>query len=209
MNPRLILCVCAAFALLSPAIGHAQPGPTTPAEKKYVPYRITRGDVVSISIQGEPDLTVGQKRVESTGTINLAYVGDVRLVGLTIKEAQELIEQAYITGRVLRHPSVNVVVDQYAQRLVRISGLVNQQGPIELPPDSEMTIAELISKAGGFRETARGSAVRVTRTMPDGKQETFELDVESAIKGRQNRTSNQGAFIMEPGDIVYVPEKII
>lgn len=209
LNLRLTVCLLALGAFLAPGIAHAQPGPTTPATKKNLPYRLTRGDVLSVNIQNEPDLTVGQKRLESTGTINLAYIGDVQLVGLTIKEAQELIEKSYITGRVLRHPIVTVVVDQAAQRLVRISGLVNQQGPIEIPADSEMTIAELISKAGGFRETARGTAVRVTRTMPDGKQENFTLDVESAIKGRQNKTSSQGSFVMEPGDIVYVPEKVI
>lgn len=147
---------------------------------------------------------MGQKRVESTGTINLAYIGDVQLAGLTLKEAQELIEKAYITGRVLRNPVVNVIVDQYAPRFVRISGLVNQQGQFEIPPDGEMTIAELISKAGGFRETARGSAVRLTRNGA-----TIELDVESSIKGKQRRTSGQGSYVLEPGDIVYVPEKII
>lgn len=210
MNVRTSLILAAALGVLSGGVAWAQsPAPAVAAEKKFVPYRITRGDILSISVLGEADLTVGQKRVESTGTINLAYVGDVRLVGLTLKEAQELLQKAYIDGRVLRSPTINVVVDQYAPRVVRISGMVNQQGPIELPPDGEMTIAELISKAGGFRETARGTAVRVTRTLPDGTTRTEELDVESAIKGKQRRTTGQGAFLLEPGDVVYVPEKVI
>lgn len=210
MNVRTSLILAAALGVLSGGVAWAQsPAPAVAAEKKFVPYRITRGDILSISVLGESDLTVGQKRVESTGTINLAYVGDVRLVGLTLKEAQELLQKAYIDGRVLRSPTINVVVDQYAPRVVRISGMVNQQGPIELPPDGEMTIAELISKAGGFRETARGTAVRVTRTLPDGTTRTEELDVESAIKGKQRRTTGQGAFLLEPGDVVYVPEKVI
>lgn len=208
LRSTLALALLAAFVAAAPA---AQPPPSAPKqnEKKFVAYRITRGDILSINVLGEPDLTVGQKRVESTGTINLAYIGDQRLVGLTLKEAKEQLENAYKHGRVLRNPSIDVVVDQFAPRVVRVGGLVNQQGPIELPPDSEMTIVELIFKAGGLRETANGRSVRVTRTLPDGTQKPYELDVESSMKGRQRATSGDGAFIMEPGDIVYVPEKII
>jgi len=61
----------------------------------------------------------------------------------------------------------------------------------------------------GFTETARGTAVKVTRTMPDGSTKVFTLDVDSAIKGKDKSTSGDAAFVLEPDDIIYVPEKII
>ena len=184
---------------------------TTPAkpEKKYVAYKITRGDRLAVSVLGEPDLRIGGLRVEAIGTVSLPLIKDIRLVGLTIAEAQDAIASAYRTGRFLRDPQVNVTVEEYAPRTVIVSGKVNIQGRQEIPPDSEFTIKELIFKAGGFGDTARSSAVKVTRTLPDGTVKIFTLDVESAIKGRSNATSKDADFVLEPDDTVYVPEKII
>lgn len=215
MKPTLTtLLVCSAFAasvVVFPARG-AQPQPQLPKgqkAEKEVPYRITRGDILSISVLGEPECTSGGKRVEATGTINLTYIGDINLVGLTIKEAQEKIANTYREQRYLRNPTVAVVVDTYVARVVNISGKVNIPGRQEIPPDREITIAEVIFKAGGFSETAKGSAVRVTRTRADGSQEYFTLDVESAVKAKENATSGDAAFVVQPDDIIFVPEKII
>jgi len=184
--------------------------PVTPkSEKKYVAYKITRGDTVSISILGEQDLNAGGKRVEATGTINLSLIGEINLVGLTIAEAQESIAKKYRDDRYLRNPQVSVTVEVYAPRTVIISGKVNNPGRPEIPADTEMTIKELIFKVGGFGETARGKEVIVTRTMPDGTLKTFKLDVESAIKGRAPSDSGDAAFVLQPDDTIYVPEKII
>jgi polysaccharide biosynthesis/export protein len=202
-----------ALSILASAAGltvlDAQPAPATKAEKRYVAYKITRGDRISVGVVGEPELTVGGKRIEATGTINLLYIQEIRLVGLTIAEAQESIAKAYRDGRFLRNPQVSVTVDEYAPRNVIITGKVNVQGRLEIPPDTEITIKEMISKAGGFTETAKGTAVRVTRTMPDGTLKTITLDVESAIKGRAPSNSGDAAFVLEPDDTIYVPEKII
>lgn len=202
------------FSLLILGLGGAEvrlhgQAPAAKNEKNFVAYRITRGDILSIAIVGEPELTVGQKRVEAIGTVNLTYIGDVRLVGLTIKEAQETIENAYREQRILRNPTAAVVVEQYAPRSVRISGKVNSPGLIHIPPDTETTLLEIIFKANGLAETARGTAVRVTRTLPDGTPKLFTLDVESAIKGRGKSNSPAAVFVVEPDDIIFVPEKII
>jgi len=208
--PTLVfLALCAALTAASeaPSLGKKPPG--VRPEKKYVAYKITRGDRLSVAVLGEPELRGAGFRVEAIGTINLPYIQDIRLVGLTIAEAQDAIAKAYREGRFLRNPQVTVTVDEYAPRTVIISGKVNIQGRQEIPPDTEFTIKDLIAKAGGFGDTARGTAVRVTRTMPDGSLKTYTLDVESAIKGRDNSTAKDAAFVLEPDDIIYVPEKII
>jgi polysaccharide biosynthesis/export protein len=205
---RLLVCSALATAVSVVSTSFAQL-PTPKAEKKYVAYHITRGDILSINVLGEADCTAGNKRVEATGTVNLTYIGDINLVGLTIKDAQEKIASSYRDGRFLRHPVVSVVVETYAPRTVIVSGKVNSPGRHEIPADTEMSIKEMIFKAGGFGDTAKGTAVRVTRTMPDGSTKVITLDVESAIKGKEQPKSNDAAFVLEPDDIVYVPEKII
>ena len=206
-SSRFLTLLLAGAALFSAGSLHAQ-APGAKAEKKYVPYRITRGDVLNIIVVNE-DIPATPKRVEAVGTVNLTYIGDVRLVGLTLKEAQELIEKTYFEKRILRNPTVNVVVETYSARIVRISGKVNSPGPINIPPDTETTIVELISKANGLTETAKGSAVRVARTMPDGSTKVFVLNVDAALKAKGSAKSADASFVVEPDDIVYVDEKII
>jgi polysaccharide export outer membrane protein len=198
----VVLAAGAAFA--------AAPAPAPkPGEKQYVSYRITRFDRLSVSVFDEPGLTVGQKKVDATGTIALTLIGEVRVVGLTILEAQGAIENAYREGRYLRNPQVTITIDEYAPRTVSISGKINAPGRYELPPDSVWTLKDLIIKASGFQETARGTKVRITRTMPDGSLKIFEKDVESLLRARSSANVTDAAFPLEPDDIVYVPEKII
>ncbi len=209
MRPLIRLLICVGLLAGTLSAAPASAAVTPKAEKKYIAYKITRGDRLSVGIVGEPELNVGGKRVEATGTINLLYIQSLTVVGLTIAEAQDAIANAYREGRFLRSPQVSVTVDEYSPRSVNISGKVNSPGKSEIPADREMTIKDLIFKVNGFTETARGTAVKVTRTMPDGSTKVFTLDVDSAIKGKDKSTSGDAAFVLEPDDIIYVPEKII
>lgn len=178
-------------------------------DAKYVPYRIARGDQLSVGVFGESDLTGGGKKVDQKGAVLLPLVGEVRIIGLTVAEAQAAIENAYREGRFLRSPQVIVTVEQMVQRWVSISGKINIPGRHEMPTDTVWTLKDLIIKAGGLQETARGTKVRITRTQPDGKTVIFEKDVESMLKARNTANSTDASFVLESEDIVYVPEKII
>jgi polysaccharide export outer membrane protein len=178
--------------------------------KKFVAYRITRGDFVSVGVMGESDLTAGRRRVEATGTVNLPLIAEIRLVGLTVLEAQEAIGKAYRDQRFLRNPQVTVTVDEYSVRSVRVSGKVGQPGLVHMPPDVEFTLLDAISKAGGLGDTANGKSVRISRTLPDGTLTLIDnLDVESALKAKNKPTLGDATFVLQPDDIIYVPERII
>lgn len=208
MTARAYL-IAGALLLVPELASRAQGAASAAEERKAAPYRITRGDRISISILGEPELKVTGTRVEPVGTVNLVLIKEVNLSGLTIAEAEAKVAKAYQDGKYLRSPRVNITVEEYAPRTVIVSGKVNIQGRQDIPPNSEFTIKDLIFKAGGFTDTARSSAVKVTRTMPDGTQKYFILDVESGIKGRANSNSKDASFVLEPDDVVYVPEKLI
>ena len=45
--------------------------------------------------------------------------------------------------------------------------------------------------------------------MPDGTPKVFILDVDSGIKGKDNSATKDAAFVLEPDDTIYVPERII
>lgn len=219
MNTRRLrlssLTVAFAFALAFlpcsvPAQAPLTRGPAAAEEPVAVPYRITRGDKLAIAVFDEADLSAGNKRVEASGTINLMLVGDVRVHGMTLAEAARAIEAAYQDGRFLRKPQVTVTVEEYSPRTVLVTGKVKYPGKVSLPPDEQTTIKDVIMKVGGFDDTARGTAVRLTRILPDGSHKIIHLDVQSALIGKEKGLkSGDASFVVEPEDTIYVPEKII
>ncbi len=205
-----LLFVVLAGCVIPAALAQGAAGPAKLDEKKIVPYRITRGDRLAISIFGEPDLTGGNKRVEARGTINLTLVGDVQVYGLTLSEAAQVIQSRYRDDRFLRNPEVTVTIEEYSPRVVTVIGKVKFPGRVDLPPEQQWTVKDVIMKVGGFDDTARGTAIRLTRTMPDGSSKVFTLDVQSAILGKNRATTSADAsFVVEPDDTIYVPEKLI
>lgn len=184
----------------------AQSSNPADAKKAYV-HRLQLADRVRVAIYQEDDLTT-VTRIDARGMVNLPLIQEVAIGGLTVVEAQELIQSRYREGRFLRNPQVTVSVEDYAPREVSISGQIRSPGRYSLPNESTFTLVELVTKAGGFSDIAKGTAVRVSRTLPDGSTKTFVIDVESIIKGKKS-TGDDGDILLLPGDIVYVPERLI
>jgi polysaccharide export outer membrane protein len=186
-------------------IGASRPASGTTTSPAYV---LTNTDRISITIYQEEDLS-RIARIDSQGRINLPLVGEVTIAGLQVAEAQSVLEKAYQQGRYLRTPRVTITVEEYASREVSIQGQVRSPGRYPLPIESSMTIIELVTRSGGFTDTAKGTSVRVTRILPDGTKRNFEIDVESLIKGRKGANVQDNSLILEPGDIIFVPERLI
>lgn len=171
-------------------------------------YRLTVTDRIRVSVFQEDDLA-DIVRIDARGNVKLKLVGDIPVAGLTVNQAQAAIEKAYREGRYLRNPQVTIAVEEYAPREVSIQGQVKAPGRFLLPIESTFSVVELVTKAGGLTDIAKGSAVVVTRITPDGRKLTFTVDVDSIIRGRKGGSSGASELLLEPGDIVYVPERII
>ena len=180
MNSAIKPLLLLAAALLSAAV----PALRAEGAGKTLAYRIRSTDKLSIRVFQEEDLST-VSRVDSKGTVTLPLVGEVRVSGLTLSDAERAIESAYKDGRFLRTPEVTVSVEESAARLVSIQGQVKNPGRYPLPVESSVTVLDLVTRAGGFTDTAQGKAVRVTRILPDGSTRVITLDVpESLIKGQ-------------------------
>jgi polysaccharide export outer membrane protein len=203
--------VLAALALGFTALGlTAQPAivKSESKGKKPMPYRIAITDKLGVSVVGEEELSV-ISRVDAKGYINLKFLGEVNVYGLTISEAQKSIENAYREGRYLKAPQVTITIEDYAPRPVTITGQVRNQNRYSMPPESAMSVSDLVSMAGGFTDSAKGTEVRITRVYPDGSKKVFVVDVESLMKGKDKAKAEDSEFLLEPNDLVFVPERII
>jgi len=199
------------LALLSglPSIARPQAAPPEADTKHIVPYQIITNDILTVNVFQEPELQV-KERVDAAGNINCTLIGQVHVYGLSIQDAQRKIEEAYRNGRFLRHPKVIVSVPQYAPRTVSVQGHVRSPGRLPLDVETAVTLPDIIARAGGFDDTAKGDSVRVTRILPDGSTQVQTFDVKKLMQGKSGKARNPAAeFLLQPNDIVFVPQRII
>lgn len=169
-------------------------------------YRLNVTDTITITVFEEPELGVTQ-RIPANGKIRIPLLGEINLLDLTVREAEYKIQEAFIDARLLRKPQVYITVSGYVAQEFSVFGQLGAQGQIPFPVEKDsMDIIEAVSRAGGFTGIARGTDVRVTRRKPDGTQEYFNLDVESMIEDQEEGDYEE--FLIYPGDIIYVPERL-
>ena len=199
-----VLLRLAAGALLAVALR----ADDAPAKRNYA-HHLQLADKVRVAVYQEDDLTT-QARVDSHGTVTLPLIGEIKIGGLTVAEAQDAVAKAYRDGRFLRNPQVTINVEDYAPSEVSIQGQVRNPGRYTLPIESTFTVVELVTKAGGLTDIGKGTAVTVTRILPDGSKKVFTVNVDAVIKGKKGQgNAEDNTLLLEPGDIVYVPESLI
>lgn len=168
-------------------------------------YRMYVRDLVRIAVHGEPEMTV-DRRIDGQGEINVPLIGQVKVAGLTAAAAQDLIANRYREEEIFIRPQVVVSLIEYSPKEVMVLGQVTKQGKQILPPESAtISIVEAITSAGGLTRIAKGDAVRVTRKDEKGIEQATTVNVEKLIDGRG---TGGEAFMLQPGDVVYVPERV-
>jgi polysaccharide export outer membrane protein len=206
MNASRLLLLFATLCVAASAF--AQSGNPADAKKAYV-HRLQLADRVRVDVYQEEELT-RLARIDARGIVNLPLIGELTIGGLTVVEAQDLVQRAYQDGRFLRNPQITVSVEEYAPREVSIQGQIRSPGRYTLPIESTFTVVELVTKAGGITDIGKGTEVSVTRVMPDGTKQVFKVDVDNVIKGRRSAGKiDDNTLLLLPGDIVYVPERLI
>ena len=159
-------------------------GSTYPVEVKG-PYALDTGDVVRVTVYGEPELTKSYK-VDDGGAISLALIGAIPVRGLTTQMAAANITAALADGY-LREPSVAVEIETY--RPFFIQGAVKSAGQFAYVYG--MTVRAAISTAGGFSDTAdRTRALIYRRQGKEMAKGTVDLD-----------------FPIYPGDTIVILER--
>lgn len=177
-------------------------GATDPA------YRLAGGDSVTVNIYGEPDLSASQ-RLDVTGTLRLPLIGEIKVGGMSVREAEKTLEKLYLERQILKDPLVTISVASYALREVSVLGAVRSPGNFQFPKETtSLDIVDLITRVGGFLPTAKSDAVNVVRKTADGTERVTTIDVESMITKRRQGDASRRDFLIYPGDRIWVPERL-
>lgn len=91
---------------------------------------------------------------------------------------------------------------------IKVTGYVNEPGLIALKDlgyEGGYTLEKAIARSGGFKPRALKRKVFVLRPSNDtAKPIRFELDM-----NERSARPNDKNFILEPGDVVFVPEQLL
>ena len=169
-------------------------------------YRLNQGDRLAVAVFGEGDLSA-QQMIDRNGLIRLPLIGDLNVAGRTVREAEALIETTYRKEEILKSPQVTLTMVTYSPREITLLGAVRTPGSFQFPPDvTSLDIRDVIARQGGFTPVAKADAVAVTRRQAGGKEVTTVINVE--MSGRSRKKENEDAFLIYPGDRIFVPERL-
>ena len=117
--------------------------------------RLGTGDLIEVSVYNVPDLST-KTRVGSAGDIYLPLVDYVHVAGLTINEAEAVIEKRLDQGGFVKNPHVHLFVDEYTSAGASVLGEVARPGVY--PVLGDQRLFDLISAAGGFNMARKVAA---------------------------------------------------
>lgn len=133
--------------------------------------------------------------VESDGSIKLPLLGRINILGLTVKEAEKLLEEKYATLYVDPYVSLKIT----NKRIIVFPGNGGSAKVLSLN-NNNTTILEALANAGGILEDGKAYKVKLIRNNPDPTKKAFvylmDLSTIGGIKA--------GNSIAQAGDIIYV-----
>lgn len=147
-------------------------------------YRLGPDDILSITVFGEPDLSLKDTRVAANGGISFPLLGQIPVEGLTIVELETELTRRLADGY-LRNPRVTVSISEY--RLVYVNGEVKRPGGYSYRDG--LTVRKAVTLAGGFTE--RASPRKITLILEDGHESPHRVDLNTQLR---------------PGDVITVGE---
>jgi protein involved in polysaccharide export with SLBB domain len=155
------------------------------------------GDLVEIRVFQEPELS-GLYQVGGQGDLIFPLCRRVVVGGLTANGAAEKLRACLADG-FLRDPQVTVLVREFNSKKIFVFGEVQRPGTFAF--QDGMTIIQAVTLAGGFTRTAAQNATSVTRRVDD-------QEVKAKIPVQDIALGKAANFMLQPGDIVYVPESL-
>ena len=168
-------------------------------ERMLEEYRLMKYDTINIMAIGFPNgIGINDVTVGVDGMARLPYTGNIKLVGLTLDEARDLIHTRL--SEYFKLPELNVYMKSYGPRKIYVMGNVNAPGVKNMGVDS-MNVYAAIASAGGVDNKGRSKHIQLIRQI-DGVLYYREINLDAFVK-KHDLSQN---IELEDGDIIYVPD---
>ena len=168
-------------------------------ERMLEEYRLMKYDTINIMAIGFPNgIGIDDVTVGVDGMARLPYAGNIKLVGLTLDEARDLIHARL--SEYFKLPELNVYMKSYGPRKIYVMGNVNVPGIKNMDVDN-MNVYAAIASAGGVDNKGRSKHIQLIRQI-DGVLYYREINLDAFVK-KHDLSQN---IELEDGDIIYVPD---
>lgn len=168
-------------------------------ERMLEEYRLMKYDTINIMAIGFPNgIGIDDVTVGVDGMARLPYTGNIKLVGLTLDEARDLIHARL--SEYFKLPELNVYMKSYGPRKVYVMGNVKVPGIKEMGVDN-MNVYAAVASAGGVDNKGRSKHIQLIRQI-DGVLYYREINLDAFVK-KHDLSQN---IELEDGDIIYVPD---
>ena len=168
-------------------------------ERMLEEYRLMKYDTINIMAIGFPNgIGIDDVTVGVDGMARLPYAGNIKLVGLTLDEARDLIHARL--SAYFKLPELNVYMKSYGPRKVYVMGNVKVPGIKEMGVDN-MNVYAAVASAGGVDNKGRSKHIQLIRQI-DGVLYYREINLDAFVK-KHDLSQN---IELEDGDIIYVPD---
>ena len=162
---------------------------------------IGSGDLLEVSVLGAPDY-VKEVRVSTDGWITLPLIGQVKVLDISISQAERLVANRLTEGAFFNNPHVSIVGKEFATQGITVLGEV--QKPAIYPLAGKRTLFDAISAAGGTSPKAGKTAIVIHRALPQ-EPETIDLSYDVTGSTRANVSLLPGdTIVVSKAGIVYV-----
>lgn len=151
------------------------------------------GDLIEVGVYNVPEFST-KARVGNAGDVYLPLIDYVHVAGLSVDEAQEVIQKRLESGGFVHNGHVTIAIDESAAQGVTMLGEVARPGIY--PAMADRKLYDYISAAGGFSQAA-GRKVSVIRER--ATPITVELPRNLADDVKEN-------IDIHPGDTISVPK---
>jgi polysaccharide export outer membrane protein len=116
-------------------------------------------------------------------------------------DVRRIVAEADVRSDVALEPGDTITVDSRENRPVYIFGHVASPG--EYPWATGLTLSRLITLAGGLKEFAKTTDIRVLRPGPGAEPQVLRIDLEAVFD------QESADLPLAPGDVVRVDERFI
>lgn len=167
--------------------------PALAAGKDEESYILRPNDTISLDVYGEKDLS-SQINILKTGQASFPLIGSVKVGGLTVAAAAEMIRALYAKDYLVE-PKLSLTVDQYAVDFISVIGAVNLPGQVPIPLSGHLDLATAIATVRGLAENADVNDIQLVRE--SGSSSSFSMDSISGPSGRIQLAAGDRIIVKE------------
>jgi polysaccharide biosynthesis/export protein len=158
------------------------------------------GDLIDLTVFDVPELVL-KVRVDANGVVSLPLMGDLKLAGLTVRDAQRFIARQLVERQMVKEPQVSLFIEEFATQGITVYGEVNTPGIYPLMGPHHLSDA--ISAAGGLTLKSGGSVTILHATKSD-HPEVIILSNENPIERADVTIYPGDKIIVSKAGVVYV-----